>query len=426
MNQNSDRRRSLMNPTPDSVRSARAPGRSANPLAVALAAMTAMAIIMGIGRFALTPILPLMLHEGLVDLSGGGWLATVNYIGYFVGAMLSIAIRRFPRQSIRWALGATVALTVLMGVTDSLPAWLALRFLGGVVTGLGFVAVSSWCLGWLAFLNQAHLGGIMFVGPGAGILVSGVAGGVMLSHGWHPDPAWLWSGVLAAVCSLPVWALVGRRPPSVAIDGRAARPAAAVKGVSRLPGNLTTIAIHIIAYGTAGFGYIITATFLPVMVDLALPDMAGQTLLWPLFGFCIALGSLLAVRIPAAWNHWMLLAVAYLLQAGGVAATFLLGDFWGFALGSILLGLPCLAIVLFAMREARRLGGARAVQLMGALTASYALGQIIGPPLATYLVERSGGFDAPLGVASAALLAGALLYGTLYVRERVIAGAASA
>jgi hypothetical protein len=41
------------------------------------------------------------------------------------------------------------------------------------------------------------------------------------------------------------------------------------------------------------------------------------------------------------------------------------------------------------------------------MTAAYALGQIAGPPLATALVARTGGFSASLAVAAGALLLGA-------------------
>src|SRR3546814_17585287 len=125
-----------------------------------------------------------------------------------------------------------------------------------------------------------------------------------------------------------------------------------------------------------GFGYIITATFLPVMASHALPDASGQTLLWPLFGLCVAVGAFGSTRVPVAWNHCKLLASAYVLQGLGVLCTVFWLNITGFAIGSILLGVPFTAITLFGMREARRLGGAKGGQLMAAMTACYALGQI--------------------------------------------------
>ncbi|MFX6040575.1 YbfB/YjiJ family MFS transporter, partial [Acinetobacter baumannii] len=68
----------------------------------------------------------------------------------------------------------------------------------------------------------------------------------------------------------------------------------------------------------------------------------------------------------------------------------------GFALSSLLAGLPFTALVLFAMHEARRLAGDQAPRLIGLMTAAYGLGQIVGPPFATALVARTGGFAASL------------------------------
>ena len=59
----------------------------------ALACMVTLAVAMGLGRFAFTPMLPVMLHEGKLDLQAGGLLASLNYLGYFVGALSCAAIR---------------------------------------------------------------------------------------------------------------------------------------------------------------------------------------------------------------------------------------------------------------------------------------------------------------------------------------------
>jgi len=408
--------------------------KAANPVLIALAAMVSLAVIMGIGRFVFTSLLPMMLRDHLVDLRQGGGLATANYIGYFVGAMMCTVIRRYSRHAVRQCLAAVVVLTALMGWFDGQVVWVILRFVTGVVTGFGFVSTSGWCLGWLAATNRMHLGGIMYMGPGVGIFVSGLVGSAMFDHGWRSQPAWVWCGALALVSSLLIWRIAGRAAPSAARPGHAAKTVQAGHTAARNvplaqdrgPGSrAATPAVprylvvgHILAYGMEGFGYIITATFLPVMAHHALANASGQALLWPLFGLCIAVGALLSTRVPVAWNHCKLLATAYLLQCLGVLCTVFWLSITGFALGSILLGLPFTAITLFGMREAGRLGGAKGVQLMAAMTACYALGQIVGPPLATHLVSYTGGFGASLGVAAVILFLGAALYMTLFVLER--------
>src|SRR5919201_3323202 len=96
----------------------------------ALAGLAALAAAMGIGRFAFTPLLPLMQeHDGL-SLAAGGYLASANYLGYFVGALA--ASWAAARVSLPLVLFAIAAATLAMGFTHGMAAWLALRFADGV------------------------------------------------------------------------------------------------------------------------------------------------------------------------------------------------------------------------------------------------------------------------------------------------------
>lgn len=105
-------------------------------------------------------------------------------------------------------------------------------------------------------------------------------------------------------------------------------------------------------------------------------------------------------------------------------------DIVGFALGSLLLGLPFTAITLFAMQEARRLRPHNTSATIGVLTASYGLGQIAGPPLVAWLLHRSAtpgrGFEVLLLTAGAALLIGVCIFGWLVRRHPLQASAARA
>ena len=65
---------------------------SDRPYVVALAGMAALAAAMGIGRFAFTPLLPMMLSDGVITLVDGSWLATANYVGYLLGALACMAL----------------------------------------------------------------------------------------------------------------------------------------------------------------------------------------------------------------------------------------------------------------------------------------------------------------------------------------------
>jgi len=388
-------------------------------LQIALSGMVALSAAMGIGRFAFTPLLPMMLHDQTIDLNGGGWLATANYLGYFIGAMLCAFWRGLPpTRTIRAGLIATVLLTLGMGLLHAQAAWLIMRLLSGIASGLVFVYSSGWCLQRLAQLQLPALGGIIYCGPGVGIMLTGISSSGMVSGGWRADSGWIAFGLLAAALTAAVW-----RTFSGNQDLRASNSmqAASIAPEANPEPAAIRREVHwqVLAYGMAGFGYIITATFLPVIARQALPPGSSwPDFFWPLFGLCVALGAAGATRLPVQFDQRLLLAGSYVMQAVGVLSSAIFPNEIGFALGSILLGLPFTAITLFAMREARRLRSHHAAGLMGLLTASYGIGQIAGPPLATRLVHATGSFTPSLIIAAAALLSGAALYTWLASRSR--------
>src|SRR6201998_4497755 len=89
--------------------------------AAASIGLLALASAMGIGRFSLTPILPLMQQDAGLSLTVGGWLATANYLGYLLGALICIAVTPRPSAAIRWGLVSVGLTTLLMGLSDWQP-----------------------------------------------------------------------------------------------------------------------------------------------------------------------------------------------------------------------------------------------------------------------------------------------------------------
>ena len=395
---------------------------SVKPWRIALAGMLALAVAMGIGRFAFTPLLPMMLADGTVNLTGASWLASANYLGYLVGALLCTAqpwiARRLglpaaPRATllVRGGLVATVLLTLGMALPEP-GVWAVLRFAAGVASAVVFVFTSGWCLGQLARLNVPTMGALIYIGPGAGIVISGLAASAMVALHWTAATGWLIFGVLAMALTASTWATFRESGQALSpVSAAASKQSAPTSGIDLEMALLTG------AYSLAGFGYIITATFLPVIARQALPGSAWLDLFWPLFGAGVIVGAITASRIGGVRDLRWLLMVCYLVQALGVATSLVSPTLAGFALGSLLLGLPFTAITFFAMQELRRLRPAQASSYMGLATALYGMGQIVGPPLAAALVARSAravdGFNLSLQIAAAALVFGALLYGVL-------------
>ncbi|SCZ28327.1 Uncharacterised MFS-type transporter YbfB [Burkholderia vietnamiensis] len=430
--------------------------------------MVGLAVALGVGRFAFTPLLPLMLADGSIGLRAGSWLASANYAGYFVGALSCAALPVAPARMVRFGLAATVLLTAAMGVGHLLPAWLAVRFVAGVVSAWTFVFVSQWGLRRLAELHAPEWSGVIYAGPGVGIVLTGLIGGALAGH--RAAPGWLGFAALSALLSAAIWRTFGRAPapvapaaaaaasvvptahapaaavtpaavpatavpaptapataaPATAVPATAAPPTAAPAPTAPAPTappdarrRRADAAWLVALYGMPGFGYIITATFLPVIARAALP--AGSPwpdLFWPMFGAALIVGAIAAARLPGHWDNRLLLAAGCTTQALGIAAGIVWPNAAGFSIGSVLLGLPFTAITLFAMREARRLHGERAAGLMGYATASYGVGQILGPLVAAPLTARFGSFSPALWVAAGALLAGAAGFAARGARPR--------
>ena len=395
---------------------------------IALAGLVALAVAMGIGRFAFTPLLPMMLRDGVVDLPGASWLASANYLGYMLGALLCTLqpwiwsrVRGLPLLGfsalVRFGLLATGVLTLAMAWQA--PAfWPLLRFASGMVSAVVFVYTSGWCLSQLARRGVPAMGGIIYAGPGAGIAVSGLLASAMVAWQWSAATGWLIFGVLAFGLSATVWRILrggDERLQALSLPGFSAGTQADKPTVKS---DLGEMALFALAYGLAGFGYIITATFLPVIARSALPGSAWLDLFWPIFGLGVTAGALLATRLPPGKDFRLLLAGCYVVQALGIWASLWSPSLAGFAVGSLMLGLPFTAITFFAMQEARRLRPATAASFMGLLTATYGVGQILGPPLVALLLRRSAnagaGFSLSLQLAAGALVMGAVLYAWLF------------
>ncbi|WP_062479823.1 YbfB/YjiJ family MFS transporter [Variovorax boronicumulans] len=383
----------------------------------ALACMVTLAVAMGLGRFAFTPMLPIMLSEGKLELAGGGLLASLNYLGYFFGAVSCAAIGIKASSMVRGGLLATAALLVGMGLLHSFIGWGVLRAAAGVMSAWVFVFASGWGLRRLAETNAPTLAGVIYTGPGIGIAMTGLLGGAL--GRWGSEAGWIGLGLLAVVLIAVIWRVFddGERVGAVA-GGAAASPAVAAGGASGSASARSDAIWLVVLYGLAGFGYIITATFLPVIARQALPGSPWPDFFWPLFGAAIIPGALIGARAPVHWDNRLLLAAAYALQALGVVFSVAWPTIAGFALGSLLLGMPFTAITLFAMREARRLRGNAAAGLIGYATASYGVGQIIGPLFAAPLAQRTGSFELPLLVAAAALALGAVLFAVVWSKYR--------
>ncbi len=370
------------------------------PLTVALAGLAALAVAMGIGRFAFTPILPMMQGDVGLSVVHGGWLASANYAGYLAGALSAMWVRAGAATMIRGSLVLTAAVTAAMGLTDHFALWIILRAAAGVASAWVLVSVSAWCLDRLAAQGRPILGSIVFTGVGAGMALAGAVCLGLMRSGAASAQAWLVLGAIALLLTAAIWPVFGSQTP--------ARPVAADQAVpaGRFRWDRDAVLI-VVCYGVFGFGYIIPATFVPAMAKQIVSDPAVFGWSWPLFGVAAVLSTLAAGGLVGTLGNRRVWVVSALVMAIGVGAPAVSTGMTAIMVSAVCVGATFVVVTLVGMQEARRVGGAHARTLMAAMTASFAAGQISGPLAVSAFAVAGGSVNVVLLISATLLVASA-------------------
>ena len=364
----------------------------------AAAGLLALAVAIGIGRFAFTPLLPVMQEDAGLSVAAGAWLASANYVGYLVGALSAMAIRVRPVSAIRGGLIATSLATVAMGLEDRFAAWLALRALAGIASAWVLVHVSAWSLGQLAPLRRPLLAGVVFAGVGAGIMSVGLICIVLMHAGAGSARGWIVFGMFSFFLSAIAWRGFGTGDRDSQAGGQ---PEHVMAGRRSEAGRL------VFSYFALGFGYIIPATFLPVMAREAIGDPAIFGWSWPVFGLAAGISTVVAALLAESVGNRRLWIASQFLMALGVAVPVFMPGIWGILMSALFVGGTFMVITMAGLKEARTVGDGSPARLMAAMTAAFALGQIAGPIAVSYAVGANWSFSVPLVTASLLLAAGA-------------------
>ncbi|WP_075029870.1 YbfB/YjiJ family MFS transporter [Streptomyces mirabilis] len=370
---------------------------------------------MGVGRFVYTPILPLM-HAGAgLSAGAGANLATANYIGYLLGALVGILAPAVVRSR---AL-LRISLVVLTGTLAAMPAthdtavWFALRLTAGVASALIFViAVSS----LLSHLREypAHLPGWAFGGVGAGIALSGLLVLVLRpAADWRA--AWWASAALAAVLAVASWNLRPEAPPATTQATQATKAAqaatvtAASADGSRGPRTHRWFIALFASYTLEGIGYIIAGTFLVAAIEQSTPGPLGGGA-WVLVGLAAVPSSALWARLGRRWSRPDLLLAALVVQAVGIALPALIGGAPAALVSAVLFGATFIGVSTLALATGAHLEFPRSVAL---LTAGYSVGQILGPLVVAPLLHH--GYQQALVLAASVVLVAAVAAAVLRI-----------
>ncbi len=363
-----------------------------------------MAAALGINRFAYTPLLPPMLEVFGLSLADAGDIASANYAGYALGALLAPrALRSSKRHHIlAGALAASALSTALGAWAQSYAEWMLVRFVSGVASAYCLVMATALLGQVLSRTGEQGLGNLHFSGVGIGICITaGVA--------WlHADVAAAWVS-LAAVSALMVIVAWRCFQGGLRLE---------VKDAGMTPGATSpwprSTWLVITAYGLFGYGYVVSATFLVTIARLQ-GATGTEYLTWLAVGAAAVPSVWLWQRLAAATTLRSALIAAYIAETIGVITAGYYGSLASLAIAGALLGGTFAAITALGLSYARATvadaSAYTAARVVGHMTVAFAIGQWIGPALSGRLAEVSGGFLIPSLVAAGVLAAGTVLLG---------------
>ncbi|HEY5634793.1 MAG TPA: YbfB/YjiJ family MFS transporter [Burkholderiaceae bacterium] len=382
-------------------------------MSAALAGLCALALAMGIGRFAYTPVLPYMQADYGLSVQAAGYVASANFAGYLAGALLAISV---PAGHRRFAFLAgvvtSVATTLAMALLAQPVPMAIVRALSGAASAFALIHGSAIVLDRLARDGKPALFSLLYAGVGVGIALSALVVELAARAAGSSSTQWLVLG-LVSLALAPLAAnlrddasrAAARGPPVAAASAPAAPPTAPAQAA----GHAVALRWLVVAYGCLGFGYVITATFIVVIVRARPEWQALEMAVWLVVGLAAAPSNYLWLRVMQRFGPWRALTAAYLLEALGVAAAVSGHSLALVGIGAALLGGTFVGITALGLTTARNLAPGTAGPVIARMTAAFGFGQIAGPALGGWMAERTGGFGWPSALAALALLAAAAM-----------------
>jgi len=374
------------------------------PTAAVTAGLLVLICVMGIGRFAYTPLLPQMQAALHWSVAQAGDVASANFLGYLLGALASGKLARRASRA-RWLIAAllTSALTTLAGAYPwHYEGWLLLRLTAGASSAIGMVLGMALVIDYVGRTGRPELSTAAFPGVGIGIVLSVLIIESARGVGWSWGTQWAALGLCAGCCIALALPVLLRLPNLIPDDPQGT-------GEAGSPTDAVTLRRLIAAYGLLGFGYVVTATFIVLMARERGSPPLVEPLCWLVVGATAAPSVPLGRALAARFGDLVVMRAAFLLEALGVLLAGMGHSPISLVLGGACLGATFLSITALILNAARRSAGAGADAALGWMTAAFGSGQWLGPFCAGRLAQWSGGFAVPSMLAALLLVLGAVL-----------------
>ena len=329
-----------------------------------------------------------------------GLLASANFLGHLVGALWAVRARMRGGRRI-WLLGAlalSAATTAAMGLTTAMAAFVVLRFAGGVASALAIVLATALVLDRLAGFGRPGLSWIPYAGVGTGIAVSAVLVAALAAHGANWGELWIASGVLS-LAGLIACAFIIQETA----DASGGPPPHGDDGESR---GFPTL---VVAYGLFGFGYVITATFISQLVRTTPEIAAVESVVWLIVGLAACPSVAFWVWLDRRLGRSRAFSIACMVEGLCIGASVFETSMAAVLVAAAGLGATFMGITALGLMNARRSNSRDPRRIAAVMTASFGLGQMIGPTFAGYAYRIGDSFQIPSLAAMAALVAAAAL-----------------
>lgn len=371
-------------------------------LKVLSAGILSLILVLGVARFAYTPLLPLMQAQAGLGVPEGGWLAAWNYLGYLSGALGASMISDLRLKDRLYRIGLVVAVvsTAGMGLSTGMLGWSIWRFIAGLSSAAGMLLGTGLILNWLIRHDHRSELGIHFAGVGLGI--AGCAAAVALMTQWFDwREQWLAFSALGVLLLIPAWRWLP--PPD---------QSGLTKGGQKMvdaPPSARFMAVFMAAYFCAGVGYVVSATFIVAIVD-HLPGLSGRgALVFLVIGLAAAPACIVWDLVARRIGMLNALILTSLLQIFGILLPVAGSGLVPALAGAVLFGVTFIGLVSLVLTMAGRYYPTRPAKMMSKMTISYGVAQILGPAVTGWLAGLRGSYADGLYMAAAVMVVGTAL-----------------
>lgn len=371
-------------------------------------------VVIGFARLAYGVILPSMRADLGLSYQQAGVLSTVTALCYvcFVLAGGLAAARWGAKASIMFGMLTVVAGFVGLAIATNL--WLVTLLMGllGFGTAFAFAPMVALLATWFPEKRGLVIG-CMTSGVGIGVLVSGVLVPFLLStfgaQGWRVS--WGMFAGVALLVALMIGLFV-RNPPAAAANAAGDLPSEQKWLIYRNP----RVLIVATTYGIIGMGYITQTVFMiSFMVESGHSEAIAGRFMAMMGLLSIAAGPLWG-WVSDLWGRGNALALSIFLVIVAMSLPLIGQTLPYFFFHFLVMGFSINGLFAMIQTSATDQVAPRYIPIAFSFaTLFFAVGQFLGPAIAGWLIETTGGFTAAFSLTLLVLSAGFGL--TLLIRR---------